>query len=132
MAVGLFLTENFSYLPLGTFLHHQQRHHDPMDDDLTTGAWATATPKAQLIVIQEWAMKIVQHLMGATAPFGMGISLQEPFRYVCLLVLEDYALQVCTILVLECYPVGPAQFPTNLCHVRSFQKQTSRKSTDIA
>ena len=50
---------------------------DLMAHDLSTKYWATATPKAELTVIQEQVNNIFQRLIGATAPVGIDISLRE-------------------------------------------------------
>ena len=75
LADGLFSPHNFCDTPV-EMLRCYQQHHDNHMANLTTGCWETATPKAELIVIQERVNNIVQRLIGETAPFGMDVSFQ--------------------------------------------------------
>ena len=64
MGCWLFPPENFCKTPVETLCCYQQCHDNLMAHDLTTGCWATATPKAELIIIQERFNNIVQHPIG--------------------------------------------------------------------
>ena len=59
MAEGLFSPENFCDTPVGTLFWQEQCHDNLMEHDYTTGCWATTTPKAELIVIEERINDIV-------------------------------------------------------------------------
>ena len=54
---------------------HQQCRDGLVDHDVTTGALATAKPKAELIFIQDQVNNSFQQPIGATASFRMDISL---------------------------------------------------------
>ena len=54
-----------------------------MEQDLTTGCWATATPKAELIIIQERVNDMVYHPIGETAPFWLDLTLQDDSAVPC-------------------------------------------------
>ena len=48
-----------------------------MEQDLTSGCWATATPKAKPITILELVNHIVESPIGETVPSGLDLSQQE-------------------------------------------------------
>ena len=78
--------------------------------------WATATPKAELIVIIEWVNDIIERPIGETAPFKMDHTLQE--QELCSSVdlvmarhlaqqahlLEDHSLHLLNIQMLANLP----------------------------
>ena len=53
MMEGLFSPENFRDVPVETLRCYKQRNYNLMEQDLTTGCWAIATPKADLIIFME-------------------------------------------------------------------------------